>query len=319
VVGQLADFDINIAGTGDLHLMTVSFNRLRFSAHNGQKPTVDVDIARVRFHGVLAFINPLQDFLASTGLVPAKAKTKAKAAADPVPPNGPSISVTPEGIRAGYTLALPRVGVGVFSLENITLSSVLNLPFIGDPARFRFAFAERERPFLLTVAMFGGGGFCALQLGLDGFERFEAALEFGARLSLDFGVASGGVSAMAGVYFALTPAAAQLTGYLRLNGELEVLGLVSLGLEFYLGLTYDSGTGELYGQAKLTVSVDIAFFSTSVTLGPIEKRFAGGRAGTGLRAAAIAAPPTESDIMSPADWADPVNGYCAQFAPAAFA
>jgi hypothetical protein len=78
--------------------------------------------------------------------------------------------------------------------------------------------------------------------------------------------------------------------------------------------------------------VDIAFFSTSVTLGPIEKRFGGGtpapRAATGRRAAKGAAahraaaappPPAVGDLMSQADWADPVTGYCALFAPAAFA
>jgi hypothetical protein len=347
VTGDLTNFALNVFGTGDLGLLTISFNRLRFTARDGRKPTVDVDIAGVRFHGILSFINPLQDFLASTGLVPglparapgAPGKPGGAGAPGPArqplaapggpPPNGPDITVTADGIRAGYTLALPRVAVGAFSLENIALSSALNIPFVGGPARVRFAFSERERPFLLTVAMFGGGGFCALELGLDGFERFEAALEFGARFSLDLGVASGGVSAMAGVYFALTPTNAQLTGYVRINGELSVLGLVSLGLEFYLGLTYDSGTGELYGQAKLTVSVEIAFFSTSVTLGPIEKRFAGGGSGaaaphavSGPRhasAAIPALPPAVSAVMSRADWADPVTGYCALFAPAAFA
>ena len=331
MTGELTNFALNVFGTGDLGLLTITFNRLRFSARDGRKATVDVDIAGVRFHGILSFINPLQEFLASTGLVPglgahaaAGSSPRALAAPATAPPNGPDISVTADGIRAGYTLALPRVAVGVFSLENVALSSVLNIPFVGSPARVRFAFSERERPFLLTVAMFGGGGFCALQLGLDGFERFEAALEFGARFSLDLGVASGGVSAMAGVYFALTPADAQLTGYLRINGELRVLGLISLGLEFYLGLTYDSGTGEVYGQARLTVSVDIAFFSTSVTLGPIEKRFAGG-GGSGAVAAlgrtaprALGGAADVAGLMSAADWADPVTGYCALFAPAAF-
>jgi hypothetical protein len=281
--------------------MKLMFRRVGFHAGSSGKPEIDVVFGGMGFLGPLSFVDRLRELIPFDGF------------SDP-----PFVDVGPDGATAGFDLTLPNVAVGVFSLENIALSAVLNIPFIGDPARFRFAFSERERPFLLTVAMFGGGGFCALQLGLDGFERFEAALEFGARFSLDLGVASGGVSAMAGVYFALTPGAAQLTGYLRLNGELEVLGLVSLGLEFYLGLTYDSGRGELYGQARLTVSVDIAFFSTSVTLGPIEKRFAGGNSGATVATrerAAIAPSPSVPDLMSPADWA----GYCALFAPAAFA
>ena len=324
VVGELTDFTINAFGKDSaLYLLGITFNRLKFSADNGMKATVDVDVLGVEFFGPLSFINPLQRFLAKLGLVPAQpsAKRALAAAADDRPPaNGPDVSVTAAGIRAGYTLSLPPVPAGVFLLENVSLSAVLNIPFLGDPARVRFAFAERERPFLLTVAIFGGGGFCALQLGLDGFERFEAALEFGAKFALDLGVASGGVSAMAGLYLALAKDGATLTGYLRLNGYLRVLGLISLSLEFYLGMTWEQSSGEVWGQARLTVSVDIAFFSESVTLGPIEKRFAGGSAHSAQRKAraiaAAAGPPRVEDLMSTVDWSD---GYCPTFAPTAFA
>ena len=99
----------------------------------------------------------------------------------------------------------------------------------------RFNFAERNRPFTLTVMCFGGGGSVALTLGLDGFELFEMTLEFGAKLALDIGVASGSISAMAGIYLAIGDTngdriddGARLTGYLRLNGELDILGIIRL-------------------------------------------------------------------------------------------
>src|SRR5207248_1343472 len=163
-------FTINAFGKDSaLYLLGITFNRLKFSADNGMKATVDVDVRGVEFFGPLSFINPLQRFLAKLGLVPARPSAKralaaaaaaAAAAADRPPANGPDVSVTAAGIRAGYTLSLPPVPAGVFLLENVSLSAVLNIPFLGDPARVRFAFAERERPFLLTVAIFGGGGFC---------------------------------------------------------------------------------------------------------------------------------------------------------------
>ena len=125
---------------------------------------------------------------------------------------------------------------------------------------------------------------------------------------------------MAGLYLALAKDGATLTGYLRLNGYLRVLGLISLSLEFYLGMTWEQSSGEVWGQARLTVSVDIAFFSESVTLGPIEKRFAGGSAHSAQRKAraiaAAAGPPRVEDLMSTVDWSD---GYCPTFAPTAFA
>jgi len=59
-----------------------------------------------------------------------------------------------------------------------------------------------------------------------------------------------------------------------MGGELEVLGIVSLSLEFYMGLTYESATDEVWGQASLTVEVEVLFFSASVTMS-VERKFAG--------------------------------------------
>ena len=61
------------------------------------------------------------------------------------------------------------------------------------------------------------------------FRVLEAAFEFGAAIALDFGVASGSVSIMAGIYFKLETIDdghidATLTGYFRLRGEVDVLG-----------------------------------------------------------------------------------------------
>ena len=65
----------------------------------------------------------------------------------------------------------------------------------------RFNFSEREHPFSLTVSLLGGGGFFAIGIGSAGVKEIEAALEFGAAVAIDLGVASGGVEIKAGVYF----------------------------------------------------------------------------------------------------------------------
>ena len=125
--------------------------------------------------------------------------------------------------------------------------------------------------------LFGGGGFFAVGVSANGLESVEASLEFGGNISLNLGVASGGVYVMAGIYFGMKGKSIELTGYLRCGGYLSVLGLISISLEFYLAFTYrkkDPGGSEVWGQASLTVSVKVAFFSTSVTLS-VERRFAG--------------------------------------------
>lgn len=260
IVGELKSFKVNLLGTGSLNFISIQFNKLVFTSRKGQKPDVDVDIAGVEFAGMLELINELQQYLQSgSGF------------------SGIDIILPPEpdaGIRAGYSVGLPSIAVGVFSLQNISLSAGLNIPFLGDPARVRFAFCERENPFLLSVFVFGGGGFFGIALGLDGVELLEASFEFGGNFTFDIVVASGGIYAMAGVYFKMEGDEAQLTGYLRMGGELDVLGIVAISIELYLGLTYAIDADEVWGQATLTIEVEILFFSFGFET-TVERKFSG--------------------------------------------
>jgi len=73
---------------------------------------------------------------------------------------------------------------------------------------------------------------------------------------------------------------ATLTGYVKCGGHLNVLGLITISCEFYLGLTYEKvgDSSRCYGQAKLTVEIEILFLSFSVTL-TVEREFAGSSGG----------------------------------------
>ncbi len=271
VDGKLANFDMVLFPGADLVIVT--FDALTFHTGSGQKVKVDPRIREVQFAGVLEFVNSLQNVLKSDALG-----------------TGPNLRVSPLGVLAEFNLAIPSIGVGVFSLQNIRLSTALNLPLTGEPLRLRFGFCERHNPFLVTVGLFGGGGFFGLALGLDGIEMLEAALEFGASVSLNLGVASGSACIMAGIYYKMEQNTCNLTAYLRCSGELEVLRIISLSVEFYLSLTYDFVRKKLWGQATITVKIKIIFFSKSVSL-TVERQFAGS-----------AGDPTFSQMVSPEDW-----------------
>jgi hypothetical protein len=296
--------------TVDLYCIVVRFNRLEFTSKSGVKPDVGVDIGKVEFAGPLSFVNQLQELLSD--LVP-----------------GFSIDVTPTGVYIGYQLPLPSVAIGVMTLQNITLGAALTLPFTGDPLRFRFSFCERENPFLLSVSIFGGGGFFAIELTPSGMQMLEASFEFGGTFALNIGVASGGAYLMAGIYYKWENGDSTLTGYVRCGGHLSVLGLITISAEFYLGLTYESAGNRCWGQAKLTVEIEILFFSFSVTLS-VEREFTNSGGGsaylpTGERLAFLGTPaeiarlglapygqrpPTIEESMSVDDW----QAYCAAFA-----
>ena len=200
-------------------------------------------------------------------------------------------------------MVVAHVGVGVFAIENISLSGMLTIPFDGTPISLQVDFCTRENPFLLSICLFTGGGFFGIGLGADGIELIEVSLEFGASISMDLGVASGGVSIMAGIYFQLAAATAPatgevvtLTGFLQASGNLEVLGIISISIVFYLGFTY-MDPGKCYGTATVTVTVKVLFFSASVDL-TVTKTFGGD------------GDPTFAEAISQANW----DTYCAAFA-----
>lgn len=252
--GQLDNFEIDLAG-----VIIVSFKQFRFNSVNGQKPDVHVDIADIKFQGALEFVNKIQDYLSPGNFI------------DP-----PYLDVTPSGITAGYNLTIPSIGVGVFSLQNLALGARMTLPFTGEPMRLRFNISERQSPFIVTVGIFGGGGFFAIAVGMDGLETLEASLEFGGNVSINLGVASGGVYIMAGVYFRIDVSKdeAELTGYLRAGGSLSVIGLITVSMEFYLGLKYDFTSHKAWGEASVTIEVEVLLFSVSVTA-TMRRQFAG--------------------------------------------
>ena len=112
-------------------------------------------------------------------------------------------------------------------------------------------------------------------------------------------VASGSVHIMAGVYLKLdlTSNESQLTGYLRAGGSLDVLGLISASVEFYLGFTYYFGPPcKIAGEATVTIEVHVLFFSASVHAS-LRREFSD----PGVSFA---------DLIGPGDWAY----YCDSFA-----
>ena len=117
------------------------------------------------------------------------------------------------------------------------------------------------------MSLLGGGGFFGIAVGPDGVEMLEASFEIGANVSIDVVVASGNVHIMAGVYLKISDdqQESQLTGYLRAGGSVDVLGLISASVEFYLGFTYYFGPPcTIAGEATVTIEVHVLFFSASV-------------------------------------------------------
>lgn len=238
-------------------LVQIPFEHIAFSAGSSGKAEVDVVLGELKFVGILAFVEVLKDFIPFDGF------------SDP-----PFIEVDTSGLRAGFTLAIPSVAIGVFALTNISLGADVQVPFLGKSLSFGFNFCTREQPFNLSVLFIGGGGWFMIRLTPEGLDVVELGLEAGATLSVDFGVASGSISCMIGIYLRLESKKGQLTGYFRLRGEVDVLGIASASIELYMSLTYQFDTGKMVGEATITVSVSVLCFSGSVSISA-RREFAG--------------------------------------------
>ena len=290
----LVDVSCSVEGvTIDLHFVKLMVDLIRFSVRGGEKPDIEVQLGDpgVVFDGPLKFVETLKSLIPLDGF------------SDP-----PSVDVSPSGLSAGFSLALPNLAVGIFSLENLSLNASLEVPFVGDSLSFRFSFCTRENPFHLIVSLFGGGGYVGIELTPKGIRTIEAALEFGAAVSLDFGVASGSLSVMAGIYFRFEEGEEGdgggdkllVSGYFRARGEVDVLGLISASIELTISLTWQD-PNKVVGRATLTIEVEVLFFSGSVAIS-CEKRFSGS-----------GKDPTFREVMGPSGRSDPWREYCQAF------
>jgi hypothetical protein len=156
------------------------------------------------------------------------------------------------------------LGIGIFELANMSLGADVSIPFIGKSVTVGFNFCSRERPFTLAVMCLGGGGWFLIRVAPDGLDVLEVGLEATACLSVDLGVASGSISASVGIYMRLEGQKGSLTGFFRLRGEVDVLGLISASIELYMELVYHFDSGKMIGRATITIEIDVLFFSGSV-------------------------------------------------------
>ncbi len=243
---------------GSAALLRLSFGSLTFTQRPGRRPELDVEDVAAAFLGDLQLLQELEEAVDLGGA-------------------GRILDVRTTGIAVRYELPVPSVAAGAFLLSGIAVVLGVDVPFDGRPVAVSLGFSSRDRPFSLGVLMFGGGGYIDLRIDRDGLRRLEASLEFGAVVAVDFVIARGEVHALGGVRFILdADGSVTLTGYLRIGGSVEVLGLVSVSIEMRLELTYQSARRSMVGRATIVVEIDLTLWSDSVEIDSGEWVLAGG-------------------------------------------
>lgn len=200
--GTVRPFDIRLLGSR-LDLATIKFKGAKFSASTGSSPTYSAELLQVEIGSMLEFIKALQSFFA------------------PKPGNGPyfGISLFPPEALAGYRYAAPIIPIGTLFVLNVAIDVSMHLPFDNRQAYFRFAFASRELPFLISAPPYGGGGFVALLANAKGIIGFEIQFEFGAVVPIEFGPLSATGRVTAGIYLMSGVGTRVLEGFVCAVGE----------------------------------------------------------------------------------------------------
>jgi hypothetical protein len=246
---RVSDFSLVLPPGGDL--IDLHFDALEFRQVPGEAPDLIVEGFRFKLGGHLALLQTLQE------------KVKFGDTA-------PAVRSTPNGMHAGYAVAVVEVVAGMFVLKNIAASVGVEVPFDGKPIVTTLAFASRDDPFNLSVSVFGGGGYLVFEIAEEGIRTLEASLEFGASVAISVGFAKAEVHALGGATFALVGNEVRVSGFLRIGGGVDVLGLVSVSVELRVELDFhqDPKTeiSSLTGRATAVIEIDVTFWSGSVHL-----------------------------------------------------
>jgi hypothetical protein len=221
--------------------LIVKVNKVTFHSQIGNKPEVVVEIQGIELGDCLNFVKALQSAIPVLG-------NKG---------NGPFLDIGVREIAAGYRFGVSPFTLGALNVLNVAIEASVTLSLVGDPMAVRFAFCSRQRPFLLSAGIWGGGGFFAIELNAQRVTRLEASLEFGGVVALAFGPAHGTVTITCGIYFSIRPGSVELSGFFRAAGDMDVAGLIHLSLIFYMGLSYVSSGGSSYAHGQVTVHVEI--------------------------------------------------------------
>ena len=207
----------------------LDFERVQLQAVAGQKMDVDVRFRGFTFAGPLAFVETLRELIPFDGF------------SDP-----PEVQVTPAGITAGFTMGLPNLSVGVFSLENLSLGAGFDVPVRRQAAQHLVQVLHAREPVaadrqpVRRRLLPRPHRRRRRPAGLRGRDRVRRRVLGRLRRRVRERLGDGRASTSRSRAPDFT-----LAGYFRLRGEVEALGIVSVSIELYLEMRYESASGEV--------------------------------------------------------------------------
>lgn len=245
VNGRVDAFDLHLFGAGPF--LIVKLHPVTFVSGNRQALKLDVKVKDVEFGQALNFVNDLAQYIgAESGFY--------VQAASGLP-----------GIEIGYRFNKDIIQLAALTLQSVSLSLAVILPFNNSPMRLRVAVGSRQKPVLASVGIYGAGFFVAMTLRADAMELMEFSLEYGGVTGVSFGgIATGTCKITAGVYIALG-ARDEISGFFSAVGALSIASLIKIGAALVVSIS--KAKDKMTGSAIFTFSFSIAIVDYSYSVG----------------------------------------------------
>jgi hypothetical protein len=259
VSGRIGNFPLFLLSKS-AYFFSVEINGVTFAASPGSGATYNVDVGPVKLGAAFSFVEALESLLSSGG------------------DEGPyeKISLNPPALEVGYRFSTDIITFGAFTLQDLSIALSFLLPLDGRTAILSFYLSSREKPFLISSGIYGGGGFFGIRARPSGVESVEGSFEFGAVAAVQFGPLTGSARVTAGIYFSCGPQGSTICGFVVAHGQGSIAWF-SLTVDLRVQVCSDGHNVE--GQASYTVTFEISsFFSVSFGF-TASYAFAGGGSG----------------------------------------
>ncbi|MER9102641.1 hypothetical protein NKH95_01700 [Mesorhizobium sp. M0848] len=256
---RIEAFDINL-----FDIVTLIFDGARFTSGSEQGSHFDLTYKDFQLGPTAAFLQPLQALM-NPGA------------------SGPFVRPLAgrPGIEAGYTLDLGIISIAAMSFSNVAIRASCSLPFDNSEAEFTASIGAEDRPVLLSILPYTGGGFLSLTSSAKRITGFAASFEFGGGGAFQFGPLSGQGRISTGIYLRKYMQDDQdfvvIDGFFYAGGEAHI-ACFGVAATLVVRVGQDAG-GNLVGRATFTYSFSLGITKVEFKVGVsrrIGKGFGGG-------------------------------------------
>jgi hypothetical protein len=233
------------------------------------------------------------------------------------------LKVLGDVIDMDSSVTVPDIALGVAEIKNFAINLGLDLPLGEGPGQLSIGIGSRSAPLDIDVLMFGATFWLDIDLGFSGLEAPALTTSMGVSVywemfDFDIVVVSISFTLRLSADWKLSGGEVVFTGAVSLEGEIDVLGLISVSASLVASLRYESATELMVLKGTINYCVDSflgKLTSGSVPIGRTEIELGDGQGaalatGPGASAARAGGSASFADRWSEKAWSD----YCDAFA-----